>query len=351
MKKQPITRILFIISVIIFVILIVLLPSVSAKGAAEGILICGQVIIPSLFPFTVCILMIIKSGILNKFNFLTPITNKIFHINGYQFCLFILSFLGGFPIGAKLLNEGIKTKSITPKNAGIMLNYCINGGPAFIISAIGSGIIGSQKVGVILLASQIISSLIIAVFCGFFIKENNEKPSPLNTPKSITENFVSSVADASSSILSVCGYIILFSTIGAFITYLQQFLPYLKYVSVILEVTNAAIKIKNVFLIAFSLGFASLCIWFQVFAIGKNIKINLKTFVFFRILQGLLTTFLTAVLLKITGIALPTVSQNISFSLSYGSIPISVSLFSMSIILLISLFSEKEGGKTLKDLI
>ena len=110
-----------------------LFPAISASGAKEGLMLCGSIIIPSLFPFTFCVMFINKSGILKFLKPLNPITQFLFHLNYYEFSLFLLSLIGGYPLGAKLLNQS----GINDKKAKIMINYCINAGPAFVVLAVG----------------------------------------------------------------------------------------------------------------------------------------------------------------------------------------------------------------------
>ena len=88
--------------IFIFMILIILNPQNSAQGAVNGLLLCGNVIIPSLFPFAVCISFLMNSGIVLVLKPFNRIFIKIFGMNFEMFSLFLLSFLGGYPIGAKL---------------------------------------------------------------------------------------------------------------------------------------------------------------------------------------------------------------------------------------------------------
>ena len=201
------TAVIFILA---FIALILADPEVCTSGVAEGIIISGRIIIPSLFPFTACVLFLSGSGALSPFRYLSPVTKRIFNINGELFAIMLLSCIGGYPIGAKLLNEAVDNKKISPENAGIMLNYCVNAGPAFVIIAVGSGVLGSKPAGTVLFAAHLASSLIIGVLCGFFIKPQNG----INKQSIIRHNaadcFVYSVSSAASSVLGICGYVIFF---------------------------------------------------------------------------------------------------------------------------------------------
>ena len=72
------------------------------NGALQGLLYCGNILIPSLFPFMVLSSFAVKSG-LSEFagRILAPLTKKIFHTDGCAGAIILLGLVGGFPIGAK----------------------------------------------------------------------------------------------------------------------------------------------------------------------------------------------------------------------------------------------------------
>lgn len=338
------------ISAVLFIILIIAEPVTCTEGAAEGILLSGRVIIPSLFPFTACVLFIMKSGALNIFKFAEPFTKKIFKLSPELFTLMLLSFIGGYPIGAKLLNEAVNLKKTSPENAGIMLNYCVNAGPAFVILAVGGGIIGSKTVGYILLCAHILSSFFLSFFFGLFLKDEKTACIPEKNNTNIADNFVNSVSEAASAVFSICAYVILFSTVISYIDRYSGKLTFLKYLSPLLEVTNAVSHTRNILIIAFLLGFAGLCIWSQIISVGRLLKINYPLFALSRIAHGLLSAGITAILLKIFHIPLTT-SGAVRFAPSYSTVTLSVSMLCMVIILIITLYTKNKTGKILDDIV
>lgn len=331
-------------------ILVITNPKVCTEGAVKGLLLSGRVIIPSLFPFTACVLFIMKSGGLSLLDFANPFTKRVFRLSPQQFSLMLLSFIGGYPVGGKLLNEAVKSGKISKENAGIMLNYCVNAGPAFIVLAVGGGILGSKKIGYILLLAHIISSLILSLVFGHFIKNDNTDSENTAESFSPADNFVVSVCEAASAIFSVCAYVILFSTVNEYMNCLSEKISVLKYISPLLEVTNAVTGMRNIVIIAFLLGFAGVSVWCQIISMGKLIKINFAVFTLSRTAHGVLSAVITALLLKVFGIAV-TVSASVKYTPTYNGIVLSLSMLSMVIVLIISLFSKKRTGNILKDIV
>ena len=332
-----------------FIFLVITNPKICTAGAAKGLILSGRVIIPSLFPFTACVLFIMKSGGLDLLDFISPFTKKIFHLSSEQFSLMLLSFIGGYPVGAKLLNESVRSGRLSKENAGIMLNYCVNAGPAFIILAVGSEILGSKKIGYILLSAHLIASLILSLILSLRIK-NNCVLLKAKDNFDVADNFVSSVSEAASSVFSVCAYVILFSTVNEYLNHFCEKIPVLKSISSLLEVTNAVTNINNIIIIAFLLGFSGISVWCQILSVGKLIKINFPLFVLSRIAHGALSALICAILLKLFGIAVKT-SAGIKYAANYDGTTLSISMLSMVIVLIISLFSEKRTGNIFKDIV
>ena len=320
--------------------LLIVKPQICQKNVAEAIIICGKILIPSLFPFGVCMLYILNSGILgfqsSKFS---PILIVIL----------FFSLIGGYPMGSKLINEAVKNGCISPKDGRKMLNYCVNGGPAFIMSAVGCGLLSSKKAGYILLLSHILASIIIFSFSGK-ISIKNTSPKQRLSP---ADNFVLSASESASAIISICGFVILFSVITGYIDYFSDFYPILRPLIFLTEVTTAVTKTKNIILISFLLGFSGLCVWCQVLSVGKNIGINIVSFAAFRFLHGILSSFFTFILLKIFPITLQVFSNGVEFTAKpyVSSEVLGISLLVMASVFIISLCSRDKNTKILEEII
>ncbi len=347
---QKFFKFLIIISILFLGGLILINPEISLEGAANGLFLCGRVIIPSLFPFAVCVLFAMKSDIVKYLSFISPISEKFFNLNYELFSVLILSMLGGYPIGAKLLNEKAKENKISGNSAGIMLNYCVNAGPGFIILAVGKGMLGSKTIGYILFFAHIISSLIMAVIFGLFIKKDVKNKTAPKIKIGLTDSFVNSVSDAASSVFAICSYVIFFSVIMSFTKHYSEKIIILNLITPLLEVTNSIPDFQNILAVAFLLGFAGISIWCQILSMSRLIKIKLSVFIASRITHGVLSACITAVLLKVFKISV-TASAFLQAKPFYDNIALSFSMLSMVIILIISLFGKNSTGNIIKDIV
>ena len=333
---------------IIFIIFMFVFPNDCRQGAFKGIILCGRIIIPSLFPFTVCVSLLMRTGACDVISFLNPLTKKVFNLNATQFSIFLLSLIGGYPIGAKLIEEASISGRVDRRTYHSLICCCINAGPAFTVIAVGEGLFGSETLGYYFFVSHIVSAFILLIW-------QRKHFNPLQTggifktEKSVGEIFVDCVADSAASMLNICSFIIIFSTINAYLSKYSVLYPLV----MLLEVTNGITFTKNIYLISFLLGFSGVSVWFQVISVLKKFSIELKSFLFSRLLHGFFSAVILLVLIKTVPIKFDTLSNNIRFSSSpfYSTIPLGISLFIMVILLIISMFDKTRGRNFGKDMI
>ena len=350
MKKLSFYNALCIILVAAFGLLIIINPALCKQGALFGITLCARVVIPSLFPFTTVVIFIMQSGVANNLEFLSPITRKLFKMPAELFFYVLLSFIGGYPIGAKLINEMVENGSIDKKSGQTMMLYCVNAGPAFIVSAVGSAVLNSKAIGYVLLFSHTLASLTIMIAVnGFgknfiFQKKSKKNLSP-------GDNFVISVAEASSTLVKICSFVILFSSVNGYLKPMINKSVIIKPLICLLEITNSVTLTNNVFIISGMLGLGGICVWFQIFSVGNKIGIKPLKFILFRIIHGALSVLITKIVLIITKIKVPTVTNNISTKIFYSTPCISVSVLVMTVIFIISISTKKYLEKPLGNIV
>ena len=349
MKKA--INIILIILFFILGFLMIIRFDICKNAVSKGIMLCSNVIIPSLFPFTVCVMFLINSGALARipvFKFF----GKPFRLNSEEFAVFIFSLIGGYPTGAKMINTLFKNGKTSQQKAKLMTCYCVNAGPAFIISVVGNTVLHSEKLGVIIFFSHIFSSVILALIFGLTFKDVSYSAKRPNFISPI-DNFVLSTSQAAQAVMNICFYIIFFAVISAYTVNFSYKIPILKYVSYLLEITIGVNNTRNIFLIAFLLGFSGICIWFQIFSVTKNCKPPILFFILSRIMHGTISIFLTYLFVKICRIQIPIFSNNILFEKEYcyGSVALSISIVVLIIFFILTVTSKKYSGNIVEDLL
>ncbi len=298
---------------------ILFFPQASSNGAKNGIIFCFQVLIPSLFPFMVLSSFVVKSGISSSIgNFINPLTKLLFNLPGCAGATILISMIGGYPTGAKGISSLKQNNFISDKQAERMLLFCVGAGPAFVISVVGTGILKNTNIGIILFFSQIIASIIIGIFTRIFMNSNqliNQKVT-YKSNINISTAIVESTYESAFAMINMCAFVVIFyslisimSTSGLF-NLIELFLSQIgisraisnSIIQVILEVTNgcntAGFWGTPPEFISFALGWAGLCIHFQIFSSTGNIKFSKIKFTFFRLIHGLLSAEITHIILK-----------------------------------------------------
>lgn len=320
-----------------FMICLIIFSSSGATSTLKGLNLCYNVIIPTIFPFTFCSLVIFECGFVQRISkYVSNITKPIMRLGETEITIFLLSLIGGFPVGAVLISNAYCNKEITKSTAERLLSFCVNSGPAFIIVTIGSVILKNEVIGYILLLANTLSAVTILLISLFTKKTNASERICKKNYSSFSVSIVKSTYEATQATLNICACVTLFSCISGIIADLIPNTEVSNMITSIMEITNGiAFAQHNVIIIAFLLGFAGLSVHLQIISTCKNIKINYIKFLLSRILHGLLNSAYTNLLLKIFAVNTSVLSQNMNASIVFSEYS---AIFSTSFIALSLLF-------------
>ena len=164
-RKSSVVSALLLAAVVAGGIALLMWPQAAATGVSRGLSICSSVIIPSLFPFLVLSGFLVRSGLSVKLGRrLDRVTRALFGLPGCCGAGILIGFIGGYPAGGMAAGELVEQGAITREEGKKMLRFCVNGGPAFIISAVGAGLMGDIRYGVMLYAAHIAAAVLIGLF-------------------------------------------------------------------------------------------------------------------------------------------------------------------------------------------
>ena len=121
----------------------------AKASCSKALLLCAQILVPSLFPFFVLSAFISRLGIASILGkIISPIVSPAYGISSAGASALIMGFIGGYPSGAAYIAELEKAGDIKPEEAERLIAFCNNSGPAFIIGVIGNCIFNSTKIGI-----------------------------------------------------------------------------------------------------------------------------------------------------------------------------------------------------------
>lgn len=206
--------------------------SICIPVAAESLLQCLTIVIPSIFPFLVLTEMLSKTDFFNIVgNKTDTFSKKVFKVTGTAFSIVFLGYLCGFPGAAKLSTDLYKDKKISYEDTVRLSLFVNNPGPLFIIGTIGIGILDSMKVGIMLLIVQIVSSLITGLILNNFIKIKSIKVSHENRLSNSLQRqkclniIIDAITNAFYTMIPITGTIVFFSFFSEVVVSIKEILP------------------------------------------------------------------------------------------------------------------------------
>ncbi len=316
-----------------------------SEGFADGLLKCGNTVIPSMFPFLVSS-SLAGSGHLPKIfkRFFEPITQKLFRLPAECLPAIIIGQLGGYLSGAKASDSLYQSGIISSSQASRLLFFSINPGMGFAVNAVGSIMLTSRQSGRILLLSLCISSLITA-FLTRFMRENNAFFRPSEKIVPFSSALVNSVSSGTNAMLCACGFICLFSGILSVCRKAVADTAVFAVISCLLEITNGCFSASDMLslpVIAFFCAFGGICVHLQIFSV-TDFRVDIFKFYLFRIIHSVLSFLVCKTVLHffpVENTVFLSVSENIAL---WSFSPLSaVSLLFLSLLLIFDLDNNRK---------
>lgn len=214
-KPSPVARGALGILSILCIILILLCPQSAAEGIKEGLGLCYNSLIPALFPFLILTRILMDTG-----------ASKILGLPLLPYCRLLrirdpqaasaaaIGLLGGFAASGCSIDLLVRRRQITARQAGVLLCVCAVEGPAFLIFAVGGGMFGNLRLGVLLWISVVLSSLLCAIPFARQLPREQTAPAAEAEAKpsaSCAVLLVGAVSGAVDAMLRICGFVLLFS--------------------------------------------------------------------------------------------------------------------------------------------
>ena len=299
---------------------LLLYPQPAMEAARSGLRLCGDVIIPSLFPFFVLSSLVVELGLASCLGRLVEgLMRPLFRVSGACASAVVLGFVGGYPVGAKTAIALYQSGQCTRAEAQRLLAFCNNSGPAFILGVVGAGVFASSRVGVLLCLAHAGASLCVGVLFRFYRggeegRAGGRAPRPRFHTGRLTAAFTGSVKNAFLSTLNICAFVVFFSVVlqllsaGGILSALARLLALLglspewarRLVAGVLELSSGVSSLSGgtglagrASLAAFMLGWAGLSVHCQVLCFLIDSGLSARTYLLGKFLHGLISAALT----------------------------------------------------------
>ncbi|MBR5537368.1 MAG: sporulation protein [Clostridia bacterium] len=277
-----------------------------SAAVAQSLDLCTGVLLPSLFPFFV-VSSLLCGGPARRAPWLGRLTERLFGLPGSLAPAFFLGAVGGYPVGARTVCQLYETGACGKEQAVAALRFCCNAGPAFLVSALGGGLLGDGTAGLRLWAAHLLSAVLIGLFyCSksATVKDNNITVFSCRKPGG-TERFLQAVTGAAATFLNVCAFVLFF----AVVTCLLEQLPVLNALPPlprgllygVLELTGGAAKLAGAGLpravllptLSFLCGWGGLSVQCQTVDLLRRSGLPCRGYLRAKLLHGAVAALLT----------------------------------------------------------
>lgn len=221
------------------------------SGAEDGLLLWFNTVFPTLFPFMlVSGLMMAGGGLSVISGFFGKVLGRIFAVSDSGAFAVLTGFLCGYPMGAKVAADLLRSGRITKSESQYLLSFCNNTSPSFIINFVVWKTLGRED----LLTPSLIILFGVPVFLSFFfrrlyLKRQRYFQAPegaQDTPGRTLDFsvFDTCMMDSFGAIVKVGGYIIAFSILLSLCRDIRD-LPAVNYLLPSLEITNGVVMLRE----------------------------------------------------------------------------------------------------------
>ena len=186
----------------------------AAEGAMRGLSACGRVILPAVFPFlAVSVFLAGAPGGAGLAALLSGVMRYCFRLPAAAAPALLMSWIGGYPAGAKTLAELRRQGALTARETEEAAPVLIYSGPAYMAGVVGGRIFGSTVVGIFLFLCQLAAGLLLGRLFAWGRplppKGSRLRSSPKTEPAAVL--LVRSVGSAASSAVNICAFVVLLS--------------------------------------------------------------------------------------------------------------------------------------------
>ena len=306
-----------IIYIIIFYLLLnsnIILDSISSS---TNIFITK--LIPALFPYLLITELLITSGKINDISYgLSKILSKIFRVPTIATPCIIIGFLLGYPNSAKYIAKLYDRGQIDSKTSLRLTAFTSNANMSYILVTVGISIFKNISVGIILIISHFLSSIIMGIllpshFNNSIIQQKNANSNTFSKIYSPFELLYVSIYGTLKTFSLIFAYMVIFSLIPSIILSKITLPKTIQTIVLgIFEISNGINNISTlslnmnlkIVLASFILSFSSLMILMQIFSFVSKAKVKFMEIVKFKLIQGSLSCFITYII--VTYIYTPT---------------------------------------------
>ncbi len=232
-RKDTLSALSLALAVLVLAASMVLFPEPSFRAAERGLKVWWDVVLPALLPFFIAAELLMGLGVVHFMAVLCqPIMRPLFNVPGAGSFTMAMGIASGYPLGAalsaRLKDEGLANKT----EAERLMCFCNTSDPLFMTGAVAVGMFRRADLAIVITTAHYLSALLVGFLMRFW-KMKDEKTPPVESEgsfilvrayramrdaqrekkKPFGELLGNSVTRSINTLLSILGFIVLFSVI------------------------------------------------------------------------------------------------------------------------------------------
>ena len=269
----------------------------AAQAARDALALCVRSVVPALFPFFAAVSCFTSLGLAREAGrLLAPLAAPLLGCSGPGAAAFLLGLLGGYPVGGRAVGELYRDGTVDRAEAERLLTFCNNGGPAFILGAVGVGVFGDLRFGLWLCAVHVLAALLTARLRRGGAAACSRPAAPAPPVPSFAAALTDAVARGGRAMLDLCAFVVFFSVVTGLLTAAAGPLPPVLLGA--LELTGGVLRLtpdRAGFVAAAALlGWGGACVHAQTAAALRDTDLSLRPMLLGKAVQAALSAALAA---------------------------------------------------------
>lgn len=181
---------LYLSGIILFLMLVFALNAPRySKLTLDGITIWALSVLPSVFIFFVLSSLLSSLSLISAISQrLSPLSKRLFNVSGLSFYALFMSVLSGYPTGAKITVELLKSGAISKREASISCLLSSTSSLSFFLGTIG-GMIGTFKAFILLICHYVSVFITAFIFKGK-ATDKSQRPFAINKVDNVIYNSI-----------------------------------------------------------------------------------------------------------------------------------------------------------------
>lgn len=302
------------IFIIIFFFTMLIFPATVFDGAASGLILWFNIVLPTLLPFLILSGILINTSAIHLLvKYTSPLFCRLFRVSKYGSFAVLCGFLCGYPMGGKVTSDLLNSKKITLTEAKYLLSFCNNTSPMFIISYVMHQNLKSKHLILPALAILFLSPVLCSFLFRFFYPISYKLPKDcdvnhIEKEHSLTNLLDNCITNSFETITKIGGYIILFSICTHLVSELPFthsivnlfILPFLEITNGVLTLSQSLISFQDKFIIILALvSFGGWCSIAQTNCIISSSDIPLIPYIIEKLITATVTSLLASFFFKL----------------------------------------------------